>query len=265
MKVFSIYMTIMHETNNISFQYFSDVHCEMYSDNMKSHFDIKKQAPYCIVAGDIGYPHTDKYGNFIEILSKLFDTVFVIAGNHEYYMSSVYEALQLARNSCAKFKNVVFLENEVYHIPDTDLIVFGATLWTNIPNEYDSAIRMLANDYTYIKGFDPDDCRELHQSTLQELRKSLDANPDKRFIVVTHHLPSLSLIHQKYKTMNRTGMNYAFASDVQEANDPRIVAWIAGHTHTPIELGKFHVNPIGYPNENATVNFNKTITLSIKK
>lgn len=78
------------------FHVFSDIHlefCNHYS--MKKHINIKNRYDYdyhdekdeinLILAGDIGYPERKEYKNFIKSCSSLYDNVFIIAGNHEFY------------------------------------------------------------------------------------------------------------------------------------------------------------------------------------
>jgi hypothetical protein len=77
--------------------------------------------------------------------------------------------------------------------------------------------------------------------------------------VISHHLPSYTLVADHYKNLDPP-INSAFASEIPEAESPQIKAWVAGHTHTPMKLGKFHVNPFGYPTEakKQSATFNKT-------
>jgi predicted phosphodiesterase len=65
----------------MKFQIISDVHLEFGIN------DIMEQIPVlsdtiCLL-GDIGYPDSINYKNFIYELSEKFKNVFVITGNHE--------------------------------------------------------------------------------------------------------------------------------------------------------------------------------------
>jgi hypothetical protein len=50
-----------------------------------------------------------------------------------------------------------------------------------------------------------------------------------------------------------------------ENNKNKIKCWIYGHTHTPLDSIMhgipFLCNPIGYPDENQNLNFQKNITI----
>jgi predicted phosphodiesterase len=87
-------------------------------------------------------------------------------------------------------------------------------------------------------------------------------------VVITHHIPSMSLIDDKYLNTKMRPYNQWFYNDMDdfiERNKDRIGCWIYGHTHTPrvdrIHNIPFLCNPIGYPNENPKVEFDKRFVL----
>ena len=63
-------------------------------------------------------------------------------------------------------------------------------------------------------------------------------------LVISHHLPTSSLVHSKYITFP---LNAAFASECSERG------WIAGHTHTAVRYTsgrmRLGVKLRGYPDE----------------
>ena len=81
-------------------------------------------------------------------------------------------------------------------------------------------------------------------------------------------MPLYSLINIKYKSPRMIPYNQWFYCDLDylmEIHNDKIKYWFYGHTHTPedtiINGIHFLCNPIGYPNENEKVNFQKTITI----
>ena len=87
-------------------------------------------------------------------------------------------------------------------------------------------------------------------------------------IIITHHLPSNSLIDNKYKVPNIIPYNQWFYCNMDsfiEKNKSKIDCWFYVHTHTPsfkkIHNIPFMCNPIGYPNENKEVDFQKVYIL----
>lgn len=247
----------------VAFQYLSDVHLEMGGGLP----DVPRNAPFLILAGDIGDPASEPYRAFLERMSLTFDTVFVLAGNHEYYSHGSAHARgrewiarvdASIRSVTSAFQNVVYLQNEVVDIPGTDVSVFGGTLWTDVPHAQELAIGTMIADYRCIPGFTIPMGRDLHAETIRALEAALKARPDRVFVVATHHMPKKSLIRPRYAG---SPLNGAFASDVSFADDERIVAWVSGHTHTAHDEGKFKCNPVGYPGENAVVDMGLSFTV----
>jgi hypothetical protein len=165
------------------------------------------------------------------------------------------EVQQQIRQVCREIgDNIIFLENEIYLIPGTDIIVFGATFWSDVKAEEAAYVNNMIGDYKYIQGFTVEKCRELHKTSCLMLTAALAKYSMHKFVVISHHLPLYTLIDSRYET---SCVNSAYASDIKEANNDMIVAWVAGHTHTPIEKERFHVNAIGYKGENVKKDFNK--------
>lgn len=255
------------------FQYFSDIHLEFYKNpNKIDKIKIERKAPYLIIAGDIDNMASLKgarFERFIKRMSKLFDLVFMVTGNHDYYQFKK-ESLPVekwfdmvddkVKELIKPLKNVIFLQNEVYLIPNSNIAVFGCTLWTEVlPREIVNVRNQLA-DYTCIPNMTVEYSIERHRASVLALEVELVKHPDKQFIVITHHLPSTKLIAKRYYD---SGYNSAFASDVAIAENPQIIAWVAGHTHMQIEMDKFHINPIGYPDaiQNRLVEYNKVLVI----
>lgn len=235
-------------------QYISDVHIDVHDTPIV----IERQAPFLILAGDVCSPFDERYVPFVADLSGKFDHVILLTGNHCYYALGETRVLKglkwmravddKVRDVCAALpkKNVHFLQNSTYDIPGTDLTVFGSTLWADVSLEEERDVSMMISDYRCIPGFGVDTGRYLYKLAVKSLGDAMNAKPDKRFVVATHHMPKMSLIDRKYRG---SPLNSAFASDVPLADDPRIVAFVYGHTHTPYDDGRFHCNPVGYPGE----------------
>ena len=69
-------------------QYISDLHLEMYKENVSPDLFtklIRPEAPYLALCGDIGIPDFVNYENFLNWCSRRWTKVFLVAGNHEYY------------------------------------------------------------------------------------------------------------------------------------------------------------------------------------
>lgn len=253
----------------MKFQYYSDIHLEFYNENInKIHrlFDKKTNADVLLLAGDIGYPNRKSYKHFIDMVSPKYKHVFVISGNHEYYKqhpSSMQDVDAMCRDICnqAPHGNVRFLQNEAHQISE-DISIYGGTAWTCIPRSKFRSVEASVRDYELIHDFTPHVSNMLHQNFITGLESTLENTSEKmKWIVMSHHIPSHDLVDPKYKVKKYEDINVAFASDVHISHDPRIVAWVYGHTHSPLQKEKFYCNPIGYPGENQTWTLEKEFTI----
>lgn len=253
--------------NTMKFQYFSDIHTEEYKSNHKKLKKIQELivpvAPNLIIAGDIGDPYSTLYRDFLSYLSPMYEHIFIVAGNHEYYGHGDMEEVQEEiRRFTESLGNVSFLENDLVNIPDTNLTIYGATFWSDIYETEKDDIKNCIGDYKYIPDFTIEKAKHLHKTTCDKLNLALNIFSNRNFVVISHHLPSYSLLHKKYMDV-KPSLSSAYASNIPVAYNPRILAWVAGHSHTPCEQGKFHLNPFGYKGENLKYNFNKTFEVEI--
>lgn len=253
----------------VKIQYFSDIHLEMYDlckvIRLLRHVPIK--APLCVLAGDIGYPASKQYEVFLKWISNKFEHVFLITGNHEYYSKDLTkeENDQKIKDLIYEneWKNIHFLHpsNPSFDLPDTNIRFIGSTLWTSIEEG-----SQVLNDAYHIKDWSYQKQNEWHFSEKAFLQNEIEKAKveKKRVVVITHHLPSLQLIHPKYRKYG--DFNKLFASSIDELISDPVLLWIYGHTHTPMEMEmngvKTVTNPIGYPGENIKVDFGKVIEIS---
>lgn len=254
----------MNRVPRMKLRYFSDLHLEFIKPNKIEHFITKIPSGInetCILAGDIGNPYQENYNIFMNFISKNFKKTFVISGNHEYYnkTKTIEETNEFMRDYFSKFDNISFLNNdcEIYE----DYCFIGTTLWSKITN---SSYEI--NDVHNIPNFDYIKYNSLNMLSVDFLEDSLENNDN--CVVITHHMPSKSLIDIKYTTQQMQPYNqwfYCNMDNLIEKKQNKIKCWIYGHTHTPsnLTLNKipFLCNPIGYPNENVNIDFEKTIEI----
>jgi len=250
----------------LKIRYLSDLHLEFINSYNIEQF-IKKIPSgideICILAGDIGNPYEINYNIFMEFISKNFKKTFVISGNHEYYNKTkkIEETNDFLKDYFNKFNNISFLNNS-YELYDGYCFI-GTTLWSKITNPVNKI-----NDVYQIPNFDYIEYNKLNMLSVNFLEDALQNN--ENVIVITHHVPSYSLIDIKYKTTQMNPYNqwfYCNMDELIEKNKNKIKCWIYGHTHTPsniiINEIPFLCNPIGYPNENKNINFQMTIKFDI--
>lgn len=246
-------------------QYLSDIHLEFMTKVPK----IIVKADVLCLAGDIGYPYSGIYKDFLIKMNRDFKKVFLITGNHEYYNSEKYgdhsmNDVNTMINSIIKFhklENITFLNNsyEVYN----DIIFVGTTLWSNIQSQNMNDIALM-NDFKQIENMTYDTYKLLHLKCCNFIENALvDINKDDKYkdknnkiVMMTHHLPSFKLIDEKHALSD---FNCFYASNCDKYFVEPIKAWIYGHTHTPnqtiINNIKFACNPKGYPSENTIIKY----------
>ena len=236
----------------IKFQYISDIHLE-HGTNLS----IIPIAEYLILAGDIGCPFERNYYEFIKDVSTKFKYVFLITGNHEYYSKtfSMQDTENQIRNITYEFKNIIYLQNESFDIPETDITVFGTTLWTPITPEHYENNRIFISDYRCIPGFSIEERNKLYKLA-HNVISHLESN--KKYIVITHHIPHDKLVNVNYKN---NALKSAYSCIVPELEAPNILAVVYGHTHTASHIDKYYCNPIGYPGENFYYSTQKILTI----
>ena len=245
----------------------SDLHLELLRPDKLYNFIqqiIPNKQQICILAGDIGNPYSKNYDIFMKHMDYGFKKTFVITGNHEYYNNkkTIEETNDFLKTYFVKYPNISFLNNS-YEIYDNVCFV-GTTLWSRITDP-----TFEINDTYSIKNLNYIKYNAMNQdaiSFLEETISTISTNTDT--FIITHHVPSPSLIDIKYKTPKMLPYNQWFYSDMDkfiEKNKDKIKCWVYGHTHTPSHTLKYNIpfvcNPIGYLNENDNSDFNKTIEI----
>lgn len=245
----------------MSFQLVSDLHLEFSTSNPI----VERQADNLILAGDIGYPNQEKFVGFLKDMCKMFDKVFYITGNHEYYCGLSKNKVDELLEKLSKDIGFIYLKNSTYKLNDR-LTIIGCTLWTKTTPKNKFILETSINDYRKIlsddgKRITAEDTGRWHEESVAFLFKEFSKPGDK--LVITHHLPSMQLIHEKYQGHP---VNCAFASSLDIMfKGSGVKVWCAGHTHSKIVKKMddihFYVNPYGYPGENPDASTSFTFTV----
>ncbi|KAJ5069914.1 ser/thr protein phosphatase superfamily [Anaeramoeba ignava] len=242
--------------DELTIQISSDLHLEFYRTFQEIPEDIiEPKAKYLLLAGDIGIPfHKMHYANFLEKMSTIFEQIFLIAGNHEYYnitfgteKKTIKQINEIIEKICEKLKNVHFLNNKsvIFKNEKTNQIIrlIGSTLWSYIPQHAYLEVHKSMNDYCKIfiekgKFVSANETSFMFEENLDwiksELAKSKELNED-HVIVATHHTPLMKKTsHPKFDNDNFSSVNHAFSTNISELFKNRgsnIHTWICGHTH----------------------------------
>jgi hypothetical protein len=263
----------------MNIQYISDIHLEFHDKLNKGtiHPDlfVKPVAPYLALVGDIGIPDLPSYSVFLNWCSQRWSHVFLVAGNHEFYnvrcpvKTPMETKRETIRSICNALSNVHFLDCSSYYLANYNLRVLGCTLWSDSACVAEKAITYMndSRQINHLKDvpFTPWRMSELHAKEKQWLNQEIHKCEltNERCLVLTHYLPSYSLIHEKYQGHF---LNACFASDCDDLFRPPVVGWIAGHTHTGMKTSIHGIpcvlNPYGYPDEDVETR-EKSAVLSV--
>lgn len=232
----------------------------------------ESDADVVVLAGDIARPR-----EAVAWALGFAKPVLYIAGNHEFYGSSIDATAAELKRLCDG-THVHVLDND--HLIIDGVRFLGTTLWTDFELFGDGARKLAAmaeaarllRDFSRITltesagaAFRPEDAAALFKRHACWLETKLAEAHDGPTVVITHHAPSARSIHPRFAGSQ---LNACFVSDLERlAGGDRAQLWIHGHTHDSFdyELHGTRVvcNPRGYTkdgvNENARFDRNLTI------
>ncbi len=261
----------------MKFQYASDIHLEVLEmdegfnpeDNDSFRFLIEPEAPILILAGDILTPHTKCIHSFLNWCSRKFEHTLWVMGNHEYYskvVMSMTHILERYRSFCPP--NVHILDNETFGLED--VLFVGSTLWSNIPEEDELEIQHRINDYRMIYNehhmrICPAETRLRFHTNLKFIEDTIEANPDKKIVIITHHAPLNK--NTSFADYEGEPTNAAYATHIDLKQDANVKLWICGHTHHNFQIkkGNYTVgsNQLGYFGEHTGLTYEFSGTVEI--
>ncbi|MBU3617602.1 metallophosphoesterase family protein [Polynucleobacter sp. JS-Fieb-80-E5] len=205
--------------------------------------------------------------------------IIYVAGNHEFYGSQRLELISKLQEQCVLYE-VHFLDDRAIQLQSANdkkpVRFLGATLWTDFLL-FDDELRekcimygeMYLNDFRRIGdgriGFSPQKSIQLHEQSLFFLRGELDVPFDGETVVITHHLPSMHSVAERYKP---DLLSACFASELSYLFG-KMSLWIHGHTHDSCdyEMNGTRVvcNPRGYVRSSHAENpeFNPSLIVEV--
>ena len=243
----------------------SDLHLNhwSYDRNVKLIDIVNSSGADCILcAGDM-----DSVNNLHDwslFLKALRIPMFYVMGNHDFYGSSIKEAPATLAEYTTSYPYFNFLNNSVATF--RDYIIIGSPLYTDFNLYGKGPIESVDPKYRGIADFDsireneydvcgtiiPRDYVLLHLKSKEFIKNTIEANPDKKLIVLTHWMPSPRCISLKFAG---DSYNPYFATNCDELFylNESVKYWVYGHTH---ETNRLEINtttcicnPRGYPGE----------------
>jgi predicted phosphohydrolase len=256
----------------------SDLHVEFYDDpkvlceKINALYPNVAEDDILIIAGDLGVAGTskklnDEYKFMLKYFGKKWNSVFYVAGNHEYYDRKKTETIQdisdVIEAYCVEC-GIIFLDNDIFET--SGYIFVGTTLWTNVD---ETAYENMNDKLQAI--LSRDEVVSIHKSnvkwldtTLGKIKKLKEKDDERKYqelqdkpvIVITHHLPIKEIVHKKFLGEEYSLTNSGYFSNLNtlvEKHSDIICHWYHGHMHEAYKKKVYDImfcaNPMGYPDE----------------
>lgn len=217
----------------------SDLHLE-FPEARRQFFvpqEAIEAADVIVLAGDIAVG-TEGLTWAFETFHRYELPILYLAGNHECYGGHVSK-VSIALRDVAKELGIHLLDNSSVIIGDVKFI--GATLWTDFrlwgdsPAKIGEALHHAKNgiaDFSVITfgstgWMTPSDSVKLFNVSKESIENELAKPFDGKTVVVTHHLPSMKSVAERFK---KDVLSAAFASNLDDLV-AKADLWIHGHTH----------------------------------
>lgn len=196
-----------------------------------------------ICSGDLGPIYMTDTSYVFSYLSRIYDQIIYVPGNHDYYGGSISEG------------NTLLDELEDW-VPGLEILrpgkvslignykVVGGTLWVPFHSKM--------KEYPINDPYQITDLYHYLDRMYKDTVKWLEETVDNQTIVVTHHLPHPRSVAAQYKGEQT---NAWFVSDLSGLiEDKKPFMWIHGHSHCKVDymVGNTRIinNAYGYPSEN---------------
>jgi predicted phosphodiesterase len=276
---------MLEQTNSKKIQYVSDIHTELRKWNNIPIIPPIEDGCCLVLGGDIGNPFSLEYERFLSKHCMLYEWIFVIAGNHEYYSSkkqyTIREVDQRLEDVCSRYPNVIYMNKKKVVIGNTAFL--GCTLWSFVTKETETLMNDYLNIYVdttrragmfsipsvteiskkkYIREnkrlLTFQDVNLLHNDMTKWLYDSIKETQEYNIVILTHHAPT--------QQMDREIPNIAYSSNCEYMFGGKVSHWISGHTHLTKSImidGTLCLsNCCGYPDERIPYSLTSYISIS---
>lgn len=226
-------------------QLVSDLHLERRPLAFEAVVDTRLGSEVLVLAGDIGYPYSVEYGEFLDKCHGHFKYVIVICGNHEY-RTSVPRTMETVDAHmaalCDTYKRVpghrvIFLNQGKNVVLDGKVNFVGATLWSHIPVESIGPEHLAAMNQWYPGLFvregvpmKVDTMNALFRKDLAGIEAGVKRGREAGLtnVVVTHHAP---VLRNMYKVQDLP-RDYLYGTELTGCMGWEWMQyWMYGHSH----------------------------------
>lgn len=247
-------------------QFVSDLHLE-FPENKEflSAHPLIPAAKILVMASDIvPFAKAEEHEDFFDYISDLFEMVYWVPGNHEYYHYDIKWKPQVISE---RIRSNIRLVNNTSVLHENTRLIF-TTLWSHIQPSREMAIERGLMDFRLIQfrrfPFTSYHFNELHQLSMDFLTKELSRKQQNKTVVVTHHVPTFQNYPAQYQD---SLLNEAFAVELKDfIIKKKPDYWIYGHHHSnhpDFKIGhtQLSTNQLGYLSLNENEGFDPARTL----
>jgi Icc-related predicted phosphoesterase len=258
----------------------SDLHLEFSDGEFDLPITEDESNTVLVVAGDIGVAKRGStYVPFLEEMCGRFRDVICIAGNHEFYHTSLLRAHHQIKRSIANDLGSIpenLHYNDQHVVVIDDVVFICATLWTDMDNCNPVCMNKAQsemNDYKIIRNgpsagspyawkLRPIHTVGVHNRDKFFIKEMLRQHQGKKCVVVTHHAPSYQSIAPAYVGANSGAYTSEFYHPYEDIDFMPLVH-VHGHVHDSFdyELGATRIicNPRGYYPSDLNPNFDPNL------
>ena len=233
----------------------SDLHFEFHVDRGAALVESLPDADVLVCPGDLAV--APLLGDALALLLSRYAHVVFVAGNHEFYRSSLRAVRSVLRRLDASIEGFHYLEQSECTIEGRRFL--GATLW--FPRSLRTQMMQpLASDFRLISDAIPGIYDEHDQAVAY-----LTSTVAPEAIVVTHHLPHRRSLPP---SLAHSPLRRFLLSDLEPLIAERQPAlWVHGHAHTSSDynVGRTRTvcNPFGYSGRQENPTFRRDCVLEL--
>lgn len=153
------------------------------------------------------------YKDFLTYASGKWKHVYIVPGPWEYasfiaprtHQSNIDSLYKLSK----EYKNINVLNNSIVNLPNVHINLIGSTLWINKPHmRYPCMFEYAYIWHKHFNGFInvmENQMKLWHKEDISYLVNTID--PKMRYIVLSHHLPSPTLLAKEDKAMESSNLD----------------------------------------------------------
>lgn len=218
----------------------SDLHLEIFPD--PESYVVPRKAPLLLLAGDIGrLSSLEKLTAFLARQCSIFEHVYLVPGNHEYYALTREEATSrlASMTDSVQMQGKLTVLNRTRIDLNDNVTLLGCTLHSHVAAEVKDIVRAKVKDFWQIKDWDVDDHNREHARDLTWLRGEISSiaqgAPHRSIVIATHHAPSHRGMSNPDHANN--AWSSAFATELVDGElmtwegIQQVQCWVFGHTH----------------------------------